>query len=184
MLEQIAPDTLYYTGAVKLHALGEEYTAPQGAKYVYGQFELGPASATTVNRGIPVFPHTSSSGNFGGLGGGLGSYWTADYTDGVLADLGYVGVALGQHLATTSYGWFQVQGVVTIVQGSTEAIVDGDPLRLKNDKQVTKYVNLTNLTAAGATKQQPYLSFGMAGEDFSAVTSSLKKRIFLDGKGF
>ena len=68
--------------------------------------------------------------------------------------------------------------------GTTEAIVDGDALRLKNDKQPTKYLNLAGLTAAAETKQQPYLQFGMAMVNFSAVTSSLKKLIVLNGRAF
>jgi len=185
MLEQIAPDNLYYTGKEQLHELGELYVGPRGKKYVYGKFELGAASATTVNRGHFVFPHISAANTFGGLGKGdsLGSYWGADYTDGVLADKGYVGVALGQHLTTTSYGWFQVAGVVTAIQGTTEAIVDGDPLRLKDDKQPTKFSQEGN-TTGGALVIQSYVSFGLAMENFSAVTNTLKKKVALDGKNW
>ena len=167
MLEQISPDSLSYTGSDKLHELGEVYIGPAGTKYVYGMFEYG--AAVTCQEGDFVTPF-SSSNSFG-----KATTWTADYSDGVLADLGYVAVAQGSHGATTSYGWFAVAGAVSIRQGTTEAIVDGDPLKLNGDKKPTKFATTTD---------NDYVRFGYALGNFSTVTATERKTVFLDGKGF
>ena len=108
MLEQISPDNLFFAGSTKLHALGEEYCAPQGKKFVYGKYELG--AAVTAQAFNLVSLHTSAGNTFDF------TTWSADYSDGILADVGYVGVTMAKHPATTSYGWFQIQGAVSIVQ--------------------------------------------------------------------
>ena len=89
MLEQIAPDNLFYSGSEKLHELGEEYCAPGGKKFVYGKYELG--AAVTVSKAELVTLSLSGTNTFDR------TTWSCDYSDGVLADLGYVGVSMAQH---------------------------------------------------------------------------------------
>jgi hypothetical protein len=165
MLQEITPDSLTWTGSDKLHPLGEEY-CHNGVTYEYGQYEH---SASVTCHGKQLVFRFSSSGTY--------NQWTADYSDAVLADVGYVGVAMGSHGATTSYGWFAKSGAVTCEQGTTEAIVDGDYLQLKGDKQPTKCPDASPTTPGMIDE---FKKFGMARQDFSTVTSSLKRRIRLD----
>lgn len=171
MIKQIH-GSINHTGSEKLYDLGEIYCAPEGREYVYGKYEH--SASVTCQRGDFVSPF-SSSDDFGDM-----NVFTADYSDGVLADLGYVAVAMGSHGTTTSYGWFQKTGTVTARQGTTEAIEDGDPLRLKGDKQPTKFEQ-TGVTSGETLPVQSYLAFGVACEDFNTSTDSLKKTIRLKG---
>lgn len=165
MIDVVAPDTLDYVGSTKLRPLGEEYEQ-NGIKYEYGIQEYG--CAVTVRSGEPAVKTVTHE-------------WTTDYSDvsGKPGYLSYGGIAMGDFSQTTTqYGWFAVEGAVSVIQNSTTgAEAAGDILYFKEDRKLS---SLSQSSATIPGFYDDHLRVATNLEKWSTTTSTSKRKVRLE----
>lgn len=166
---------------VAMYTQGEVYYAPDGKKYVYGQYRQGSGSVTRKTGHILV-PFTASN-DFGD-----GAIFTADLTNSTDGARGSAVVAMGPDIASTkrTFGWFGNGGVFSVVQSRTGDVSDGDLVAVSGDKTVSKYSTTINSTVTNVAtiKTNQIRPFGMALQDFSTTSSVSRKNIRFFGHSY